>query len=80
MPETIVVAREKARARAVNLEQRTETVAFEFEDPIGIVEGSGAPLQHERGNFRKCGRHDGGIASKAGPATGGHHAANPHCR
>jgi len=41
--------RETRRAPgSVNLEQRAEAVLFELEEPIRIVEGVGAALQHER--------------------------------
>ena len=35
-------------ACAINLDQRAEAVVFELEEPIRIVEGVGAALQHER--------------------------------
>ena len=57
MFEAIAVARNETRTFAVDFEQRAKAVVFQIEEPIGIVEGLGAPLQRERRDSRKSGRH-----------------------
>jgi len=57
MLEAVVVARHEMSLAAVNLEQRAKAVIFEIEEPIGIVEGLGAPLQREGRYSGKSGRH-----------------------
>jgi hypothetical protein len=51
-------ARDEARARAVNLEQRAVAVGFDLEEPSAIVESRSAALQDERRRLRACGGHD----------------------
>jgi hypothetical protein len=44
MAERIAIARQEARARGVDLEQRADAIVLELEEPIGVVEGFGRGL------------------------------------